>query len=83
MTGLPRGLDVYLYSDPCDVRRSFNTLTLVVEQKLGKTLAACDLFVFVAADRKRCKGTEPAASLIDRERDNSTRGRFDAMLLSG
>lgn len=52
--GLPRGVDVYLYGEPCDMRRSFNTLTLVVEQKLGKTLVAGDLFVFVAADRKRC-----------------------------
>ncbi len=55
MIGLPRGVDVYLYSDPCDMRRSFNTLTLLVEQKIGKTLAEGDLFVFVSADRKRCK----------------------------
>lgn len=55
MIGLPRGVDVYLYGEPCDMRRSFNTLTLVVEQKLGKTLVTGDLFVFVAADRKRCK----------------------------
>ena len=55
MIGLPRGVDVYLYGEPCDMRRSFNTLTLLVEQKLGKTLVAGDLFVFVATDRKRCK----------------------------
>lgn len=55
MIGLPRGVDVYLFGEPCDMRRSFNTLTLVVEQKLGKTLVAGDLFVFVSADRKRCK----------------------------
>src|SRR5690606_30768222 len=53
--GLPRGVNVYLYSDPCNMRRSFNTLTLLVEQKIGKALAEGDLFVFVSADRKRCK----------------------------
>lgn len=55
MIGLPRGVEVYLFGDPCDMRRSFNTLTLVVEQRIGKTLTAGDLFVFVSADCKRCK----------------------------
>ena len=56
MIGLPRGVDVYLFGEQCDMRRSFNTLTLVVEQKLGKTLVAGDLFVFVSADRNRSAG---------------------------
>lgn len=55
MIGLPRGVAVYLFSEPCDMRRSFNTLTLLVEQKMGKTLTTGDLFVFVSADRKRSK----------------------------
>src|SRR5690606_284297 len=55
MIGLPRGVEVYLFGEPCDMRRSFNTLTLIVEQKLGKTLTEGDLFVFVSGDRKRCK----------------------------
>jgi transposase len=55
MIGLPRGVAVYLFGEPCDMRRSFNTLTLLVEQKMGKTLTTGDLFVFVSADRKRCK----------------------------
>ena len=55
MIGLPRGVEVYLFGEPCDMRRSFNTLTLVVEQKIGQTLTAGDLVVFVSADRKRCK----------------------------
>jgi transposase len=55
MIGLPRGVEVYLFGEPCDMRRSFNTLTLVVEQKIAKTLTAGDLFVFVSADRKHCK----------------------------
>ena len=55
MIGLPRGVEVYLFGEPCDMRRSFNTLTLIVEQKLGKTLTEGDLFVFVSGDRRRCK----------------------------
>jgi transposase len=55
MIGLPRGVEVYLFGEPCDMRRSFNTLTLIVEQKLGKTLTEGDLFVFVSTDRRRCK----------------------------
>jgi transposase len=55
MIGLPRGVDVYLFGESCDMRRSFNTLTLIVEQKIGKTLTTGDLFVFESADRKRCK----------------------------
>lgn len=55
MIGLPRGVAVYLFGEPCDMRRSFNTLTLLVEQKMGKTLTTGDLFAFVSADRKRCK----------------------------
>ncbi len=55
MIGLPRGVEVYLFGEPCDMRRSFNTPTLIVEQKLGKTLTEGDLFVFVSTDRRRCK----------------------------
>ena len=55
MIGLPRGVDVYLYDEPCDMRRSFNTLALLVEQDMKRPLLEGDLFVFVSKDRKRSK----------------------------
>lgn len=30
MIGLPRGVEVYMYGKPCDMRRSFNTLSVLV-----------------------------------------------------
>ena len=55
MIGLPRGLDVFIYPEPCDMRRSFNTLSLLVEQSMKRTLLDGDLFLFVAKNRKRAK----------------------------
>jgi transposase len=53
--GLPRGLEVFLYDQPCDMRRSFNRLSAVVQQELKRDLLEGDLFVFVGKDRKRAK----------------------------
>ena len=55
MIGLPRGVEVFVYTEPCDMRRSFNTLTLLVEQHMKRTLIEGDLFLFVAKNRKRAK----------------------------
>lgn len=44
-----------MYSKPCDMRRSFNTLSLLVSQSMGRDLLHGDLFVFVSNDRRRCK----------------------------
>ena len=55
MIGLPRGVEVFLYDEPCDMRRSFNTLALLVEQKMKRQLLDGDLFLFVAKNRKRAK----------------------------
>lgn len=55
MIGLPRGVEVFMYSKPCDMRRSFNTLSLLVSQSMGRDLLHGDLFVFVSNDRRRCK----------------------------
>lgn len=55
MIGLPRGVEVFMYDEPCDMRRSFNTLSLVVEQKMKRQLLEGDLFLFVAKNRKRAK----------------------------
>jgi transposase len=55
MIGLPRGVGVFIYPEPCDMRRSFNTLSLVVEQSMKRRLLDGDLFLFVARNRKRAK----------------------------
>lgn len=55
MIGLPRGVEVFMYTQPCDMRRSFNTLSLLVEQSMGRNLLQGDLYVFVSSDRRRCK----------------------------
>jgi transposase len=55
MIGLPRGVEVFLYDQPCDMRRSFNTLSALVQQSFQRDLLEGDLFLFVGKDRKRAK----------------------------
>ena len=55
MIGLPRGVEVFLYGEPCDMRRSFNTLSALVQQAFRRDLLEGDLFLFVGKDRKRAK----------------------------
>jgi transposase len=55
MIGLPRGVEVYLYSEPCDMRRSFNTLAAVVTGQMKRDVLSGELFVFVSRDQKRAK----------------------------
>ena len=55
MIGLPRGVEVFLYGEPCDMRRSFNTLSALVQQSFNRDLLEGDLFLFVGKDRKRAK----------------------------
>jgi transposase len=55
MIGLPRGLSVFVYAEPVDMRKSFNTLSALVEQEMKRDLLQGDLFLFVGANRKRAK----------------------------
>lgn len=55
MIGTLRGVSVYAYGEPCDMRKSFNTLSSLVTESLGHDLMAGDLFLFVSRDRKRAK----------------------------
>lgn len=55
MIGLPRGIGVYLFDEPCDMRRSFNTLSAVVEHEMERDLMDGDLFLFVSKNRVRAK----------------------------
>ena len=55
MIGLPRGVEVFMYDEPCDMRRSFDTLSAVVAQEMKREITDGDLFLFVSKNRKRAK----------------------------
>lgn len=55
MIGTLRGVSVYAYGKPCDMRKSFNTLQALVEHEMKGDIATGDLFVFVSKSRKRAK----------------------------
>ena len=55
MIGTLRGVSVHAYGEPCDMRKSFNTLQALVEYEMKGEIATGDLFVFVAKNRKRAK----------------------------
>jgi transposase len=53
--GLPRGVSVYAFDEPCDMRKSFDTLTALVTEGMGHKVLTGDLFLFVGRDRRRAK----------------------------
>jgi transposase len=53
--GLPRGVTVYAFDEPCDMRKSFDTLTSLVTERMGHQVLTGDLFLFVGKDRRRAK----------------------------
>ena len=53
--GFPRGVEVFLYEGRCDMRKSFNTLSMLVEHEMKRDLLEGDLFLFVSKSRKRAK----------------------------
>ena len=55
MIGLPRGVSVYAFDEPCDMRKSFDTLTALVTEKMKHDVLVGDLYLFVSRDRKRAK----------------------------
>ena len=55
MIGLPRGVSVYAFDEPCDMRKSFDTLTALVTEHMKHDVLAGDLYLFVSRDRKRAK----------------------------
>lgn len=54
MIGFAGHLQVYAYAAPCDMRKSFNTLTGLV-LKMGHDISAGEVFLFVAKNKKRAK----------------------------
>jgi transposase len=53
--GLPRGVTVYAFDEPCDMRKSFDTLAALVSEKMKRPVITGDLFLFVGRDRRRAK----------------------------
>jgi transposase len=53
--GSTRQVSVYAYTQPTDMRKSFDGLTALVTQGLGRDVLSGDLFLFVARNRKRAK----------------------------
>ena len=54
MLGLSRRVRVFAYGGPCDMRKSFNTLSALVLE-LGHEVVAGDAYVFVGKCRRRAK----------------------------
>ena len=55
MIGVARGVSVYAYAEPVDMRKSFNTLSALVEQQMKRGVLTGDLYLFVGKNRKRAK----------------------------
>lgn len=55
MIGSTRQVRVYAYRLPTDMRKSFNTLTALVVEGLGRDVMSGDLFLFVGRTRQLAK----------------------------
>ncbi|MEA2664848.1 MAG: transposase [Candidatus Eremiobacteraeota bacterium] len=55
MIGLPRGVSVYAFDEPCDMRKSFDTLAALVTEHMKHDVLTGDLYLFVSRDRRRAK----------------------------
>jgi hypothetical protein len=55
MLGPTRQVRVLAFTAPVDMRKSYDTLSAVVTQELGRDVLAGDVFLFVGQTRKRAK----------------------------
>ena len=55
MFGRSRALQVWVHTEPSDMRKSFNTLSALVTEEMHREVLSGDLFVFISKDRKRIK----------------------------
>ncbi len=55
MIGSPRQVRVFVYRAPVDMRKAYDTLTVLVEGPMKKLLLSGDVFVFIGRTRKRAK----------------------------
>lgn len=55
MIGSTRQVAVYAYAKQVDMRKSFDTLAVLVKSELGRDVLSGDVFVFVGKTRRRAK----------------------------
>ena len=55
MIGSTRQVAVHAFAAPADMRKSFDSLSLLVAQGLGRDVLSGDLFLFVSKNRRRAK----------------------------
>jgi transposase len=55
MLALPTSVSIFLYSQPCDMRKSFDGLSGIVRGELGREPDGQSLFLFINRRRDRIK----------------------------
>ena len=50
-----RQIEVWAYGEPVDMRKSFDTLSALVAQEMGRDALSGNIFLFVSRNRKRAK----------------------------
>lgn len=55
MIGSTRQVAVHAYGQPVDMRKSYDTLAVLVKSALGRDVLSGDVFVFVGKTRRRAK----------------------------
>lgn len=55
MIGTTRQVAVHAFTAPADMRKSFDSLSLLVTEGLARNVLSGDLFLFVSKNRKRAK----------------------------
>lgn len=55
MIGSTRRVAVHAFGAPVDMRKSFDALSALVVQGMGRDVLSGDVFLFVSKDRKRAK----------------------------
>lgn len=79
MVGTTRRLSVYAYRQPCDMRKSFEALSALVLQSMGKDLLSGEVFLFVGKSRKRAKALYFDGTGLCLFTKRLERGRFAAL----
>jgi len=53
--GASRRVRVFVYREPVDMRKAYDSLSAIVTEQLRKTLTSGDVYVFIGKTRKRAK----------------------------
>lgn len=53
--GASRRVRVFVYRDPVDMRKAYDSLSALVTEQLRQTLTSGDVYVFIGKTRKRAK----------------------------